>query len=64
MVEDDLNLKEIKGTMDSGSFLRKLKTFLKTIPTDCVEGLNELEILLRKKLDWNQNILPNWGIAS
>ncbi|GAB1444000.1 hypothetical protein MASR2M39_28450 [Ignavibacteriales bacterium] len=64
VVEDDINLQEIKSQMRSDCFLRKLKTFLKTIPEDCVEGLNELEILIRKKLNWDQNILPNWGIAS
>jgi len=63
VLEDDINLKEIKSTMHSGCFLRKLKTFLKTIPEDCTEGLNELDNLLKKKLNWNQNILPNWGIA-
>ncbi len=64
VLEDDINLKELKSTMHSSCFLRKLRTFIKTIPDDCVEGLNELDILIRKKLDWNQNILPNWGIAS
>lgn len=63
-VEDNINLKEIKSTMSSDTFLRRLKSFLKTIPEDCIEGLNELEILLKKKLNWNQNILPNWGLAS
>lgn len=64
VTEDDINLKEMKSTMGSNCFLRKLRTFLKTIPDDCVEGLNELDILIRKNLNWNQNILPNWGIAS
>ncbi len=64
VTEDDINLKEMKSNMGSNCFLRKLRTFLKTIPDDCVEGLNELDILIRKNLNWNQNILPNWGIAS
>jgi hypothetical protein len=49
VIEDDINLKEMKSTMHSSCFLRKLRTFFKTIPDDCVEGLNELDILMKKE---------------
>ncbi len=60
--EDGLNLEQIKGRQHSATFLKNLKNDLVTIPEDCYEGLKELDTLLNKRLNWEQNILPNWGI--
>ena len=62
VTEDNLDFASIKGRQHSLTFLRNLKNNLVTIPSDCNEGLKEMDILLSKKLNWNQNILPNWGI--
>lgn len=62
VMEDQLNFTEMKGRQHSVTFLRNLQNELKTIPDDCREGLKELQVLLGKPLNWNQNILPNWGI--
>jgi hypothetical protein len=62
VTEDDLNIEEIKGRQHSATFLENLKNNLVTIPEDCYEGLKELDTLLNKRLNWEQNILPNWGI--
>jgi hypothetical protein len=59
--EDNLNFVELKKRQRSLYFIKNLKHFLHTIPDDCKEGLKELDILLNKKLNWNQDILPNWG---
>jgi hypothetical protein len=59
--EDNLNFVELKKRQRSLYFLKNLKHDLHTIPDDCREGLKELDILLNKKLNWNQDILPNWG---
>jgi hypothetical protein len=64
VTEDNLDFVEIKNRQHSVTFLRSLKFELHSIPTDCKEGLKELDVLLTKKLDWNQNILPNWGLAA
>lgn len=64
VTEDGLNLKGLKGNLSSRSFLQKLGSMLITIPDDCQEGLTELPRLINKKLDWDQNILPNWGLAA
>jgi len=61
--ENNIDFSEVKGRQHSVTFLRDLRNHL-PIPADCEEGLKELEILLSKKLDWNQNILPNWGIST
>ncbi len=61
--EDNIDFTEIKGRQHSNTFLKDLKNTLITIPEDCREGLKELDLLLGRKLDWNQNILPNWGIG-
>ncbi|MFA6978587.1 MAG: hypothetical protein WC209_04605 [Ignavibacteriaceae bacterium] len=42
--------------------MKNLKNHLVSIPDDCREGLKELDMLLDKTLNWNENILPNWGI--
>jgi len=60
--EDGLNLEQIKGRQHSATFLKNLKNDLVTIPEDCYEGLKELDTLLNKRLNWEQNILPNRGI--
>ena len=62
VIEDNLNFNELKNRQHSCTFLKNLKHYLHTIPEDCREGLKELDILLGKKLDWNQDILPNWGL--
>jgi len=62
VIEDDLDFAEMKNTQHSATFLKKLKHTLHTIPDDCREGLKELDSLLCRRLDWNQDILPNWGI--
>ena len=63
VLEDNLNFNELKNRQHSCTFLKNLKHFLHTIPEDCKEGLKELDILLGKKLNWNQDILPNWGLG-
>ena len=62
VTDDELDFNEIKGRQHSITFLRNLKENLKTIPTDREEGLKEKDLLLNKKLNWNVNILTNWGI--
>jgi hypothetical protein len=64
VTEDELDFVAIKNRQHSLTFLKSLKHTLHTIPDDCKEGLKELDVLLGKKLDWNQNILPNWGLAA
>ncbi len=65
VTEDNLDFTDIKGRQHSSTFLRNLKNNLLTIPSDCNEGLKQLDILLsNKEINWNQNILPNWGIVS
>jgi len=34
-----------------------------SVPEDCKFGLQQASLLVDKKIDWNQNILPNWGIS-
>lgn len=60
--EDSLDFLELKKRQHSSTFLKNLKNYLITIPEDCREGLKELDILLGKRLNWNQNILPAWGV--
>ncbi|MBI2417245.1 MAG: hypothetical protein HYV28_04970 [Ignavibacteriales bacterium] len=60
--EDRIDFAQLRGNQHSQTFLRNLKNELKTIPDDCHEGLKELDMLLGKRLNWNTNILPNWGI--
>jgi hypothetical protein len=64
VTEDNLDFVEIKNRQHSMTFLKSLKHFLHSIPSDCKEGLKELDLLLMKKINWNENILPNWGLAS
>jgi len=62
--EDGLNFEQLKGKKHSLTFITQLKSQLKTILEDCSEGLEELTRLLNQKpIDWNKNILPNWGIG-
>lgn len=62
VLEDKINFIELKNGHHSCTFLKQLKHNLHTIPDDCQEGLKELDSLLSKKLNWNQAILPNWGL--
>jgi len=65
VLEDGLNLELIKCRQHSLTFLKNLKNELKTIPDDCREGLKELDMLLvHQPLNWNTNILPNWGFVA
>jgi len=63
-VEDNIDFAELKERQHSKTFITNLKHLLHSIPDDCREGLKELDTLLGKTLDWNQNILPNWGLAA
>ncbi len=62
-LEDKLDLVALKGRQHSRTFLSNLESFLVTIPDDCREGLAQLKKLITKPINWNQNILPNWGIS-
>jgi len=62
VLEDKINFPELKNGHHSCTFLNQLKHNLHTIPEDCREGLKELDSLLSKKLNWDQDILPNWGL--
>jgi len=64
VLEDNIDFVQSKERQHSSTFLKNLKHTLHTIPTDCKEGLKELDVLLNKTLNWNQNILPNWGLAA
>ena len=62
VLEDKVDFNELKNRQHSCTFLKSLKHSLHTIPDDCKEGLKELDTLLDKRLNWNQDILPNWGL--
>ncbi len=62
VLEDKINFAELKNGHHSCTFLKQLKHNLHTIPDDCQEGLKELDTLLGKKLNWSQDIIPNWGL--
>lgn len=62
VLEDHIDFNELKNRQHSCTFLKSLKHSLPTIPGDCYEGLKELDTLLGKRLNWNQDILPNWGL--
>ena len=62
VLEDHIDFNELKNRQHSSTFLKSLKHLLKTVPNDCREGLKELDTLLGKRLNWNQDILPNWGL--
>src|ERR1035437_5429833 len=64
VTEDYIDFVELKERQHSKTFINNLKHLLHTIPEDCKEGLKQLDVLLTRKLDWNQNILPNWGLAA
>ena len=61
--EDNLDFNELKNRQHSCTFLKNIKHYLKTIPDDCREGLKELDALLSRRLNWQQDILPNWGLG-
>ncbi|MEO8231486.1 MAG: hypothetical protein ABI638_04345 [Ignavibacteriota bacterium] len=62
VAEDNLDFYHLKERQHSCTFIRNLKNILVTIPDDCREGLKELDLLIGKKWNWNQNILPAWGV--
>jgi hypothetical protein len=62
VLEDKINFVELKNGHHSCTFLKSLKHSLHTIPDDCQEGLKELDTLLGKKLNWNVDILTQWGL--
>lgn len=62
--EDGLNFRTLKNGWSNCQFLKGLKKKLITIPEDCFEGLLELDFLIENNWKWDQNILPNWGVAA
>jgi hypothetical protein len=62
VTEDHLDFFQLKDRQHSCTFIRNLKNVLNTIPDDCREGMKELDLLIGKKWNWNQNILPAWGV--
>ncbi|MAT59916.1 MAG: hypothetical protein CMF23_18230 [Ignavibacteriae bacterium] len=63
VTEDNLDFTELKGRQHSSTFLRNFSDYLVTVPNDCKEGLAELNLILSmKSINWNEDILPNWGI--
>jgi hypothetical protein len=64
VTEDNLDFVELKNRQHSCTFLKTLKHVLHTIPDDCKEGLKELDVLLTKKINWDVDIIPNWGLAA
>ncbi len=62
VLEDRLDFVKLKGEQDARTFMKNYEDYLSTVPQDCEEGLTELKILLNMNIDWNQNILPNWGL--
>lgn len=61
--EDNLNFNELKNRQHSCTFLKNLKHYFHfAIPDDCKEGLKELDTLLSRRLNWNVDILPQWGL--
>jgi len=64
VTEDELVFDSLKGREGSHAFLSKFKSYLKTIPEDCEAGLDALEELLSKEINWGEDILPNWGLVA
>jgi hypothetical protein len=64
VTEDGLNFETLKANDSSHDFLLKLKSHLLTIPEDCEAGLEALEELISKQINWNEDILPNWGLVA
>ena len=66
ITEDGINFSELKGEDHPFIFLSKFRSYLKTIPEDCEAGLDALEELLSKEeqVNWDENILPNWGLVA
>jgi len=62
VMEDGLDMIQIKGRQHSCTFLKNLRESLLSIPDDCEEGLKEMDSLISRQINWNANILPNWGI--
>lgn len=62
VLEDKIDFNELKNRQHSCTFLKSLKHSLHTIPEDCKEGLKELDTLLSRRLNWNVDILPQWGL--
>ena len=64
VTEDELVFDSLKERDDPHAFLSKFKSYLKTIPEDCEAGLDALEELLSKEINWGEDILPNWGLVA
>jgi len=62
VLEDNIDFVNLKAEQSPCDFLKNYEDYLITIPDDCKEGLSELQLLLKMRIDWNQNILPNWGL--
>jgi hypothetical protein len=66
VTEDDIKFNELKGEDHPFIFLSKFRGYLKTIPEDCEAGLDALEELLLKEeqINWDEDILPSWGLVA
>lgn len=62
VAEHNTDFIKVKGLQKPCEFLKGLKDNLPVIPKDCLEGLSQLDTLLKIDLDWDTDILPNWGI--
>lgn len=61
--ENNINFKDLRQRQHSKTFLKRFKDYITIIPEDCEEGLRQLDLLLQRRIDWYEDILPNWGIA-
>lgn len=64
VTEDNINFDELKKQDHPRIFLKDFRRHLQTIPEDCEAGLDALEELLSKDINWNEDILPNWGLVA
>lgn len=64
VLEDNINFEALKKYKTHRAFLKHFENYLLTIPSDCKEGLSELNLLLNmENIVWDKNILPNWGLG-
>ena len=64
VTEDNINFDELKKSDHPRIFLKDFRRHLLTIPEDCEAGLDALEELLSKDINWNEDLLPNWGLVA
>jgi hypothetical protein len=59
----NLDWRTLKQRQRNRNFLKNIKSYLQTIPDDCHEGIKQLDqLLLLRTINWNCDILPNWGL--